>query len=94
VPKSTFRIDILGTSLSIAADEDISYLEGLMNRYRTAVENTRKNTGLSDPLKIAVVTGFLICDEVQKLQARLREDGGEAERLTAELINRIDAVLP
>ncbi|GHT79552.1 hypothetical protein FACS1894130_08590 [Spirochaetia bacterium] len=99
MPKSDLRIDILGTSFSITADEDSAYLESLLNHYRIKVENTRKKTGLSDPLKLAVVTGFLLCDEAQKAQ-----NGGapadpeisdldEAERLTLDLITRIDEVL-
>lgn len=68
MPKSDLRIDILGTSFSIAADEDSAYLESLLNHYRIKIENTRKKTGLQDPLKLAVVTGFLLCDEAQKAQ--------------------------
>jgi len=94
VPKSNLRIDILGTSIYITADEDTTYLESLLNRYRINLENTQKNTGLTDPLKLAVVTGFLLCDEIQKL-SKLGEtsESKEAERLTLDLITRIDDVL-
>jgi mannose-6-phosphate isomerase len=98
MPRSDLRIDILGTSFSIAADEDSTYLEGLLNHYRIKIENTRKKTGLQDPLKLAVITGFLLCDDVQKAQKneifrRNSPDQDEAERLTLDLITRIDEVL-
>jgi mannose-6-phosphate isomerase len=98
VPKSDLRIDILGTSFSIAADEDSTYLESLLNQYRIKIENTRRKTGLQDPLKLAVITGFLLCDDVQKAQrngawGRNSPDQDEAERLTLDLITRIDEVL-
>jgi mannose-6-phosphate isomerase len=81
----------LGTSFSISADEDRAYLESLLNYYRIKVENTRKRTGLQDPLKLALVTGFLLCDDIFKGKAGEEQD--EAERLTLDLISRIDAAL-
>jgi mannose-6-phosphate isomerase len=98
VPKSDLRIDILGTSFFIAADEDSAYLESLLNQYRIRIESTRKKTGLEDPLKLAVITGFLLCDDIQKAQkneafGKDSPDQDEAERLTLDLITRIDEVL-
>jgi cell division protein ZapA (FtsZ GTPase activity inhibitor) len=97
--KGDLRIDILGTSISISADEDARYLEELLDRYRAAIENTQKITGLRDPLKIAVLTGYLLCDELRKShaaavkQAAGEHEGREAEQLTLELITRIDDAL-
>jgi cell division protein ZapA (FtsZ GTPase activity inhibitor) len=91
--KSDLRIDILGASFSIVADEDAAYLQGLLSRYYTAVENTQKSTGMKDPLKISILTGFLLCDEIQKLHTREPGTSGEAERLTLDLITRIDEAL-
>ncbi|MDR2110421.1 MAG: cell division protein ZapA [Spirochaetaceae bacterium] len=95
--KSDLRFDILGTSFSILADEDPAYLESLLNRYRMVIENTQKSTGITDPLKIAILAGFLLCDELRKTRRRegFPEDPEtrEAERLTLDLIARIDEVL-
>jgi cell division protein ZapA (FtsZ GTPase activity inhibitor) len=95
--KSDLRIDLLGTSLSIAADEDPAYLESLLNRYRIVIENTKKSTNLTDPLKLALLTGFLLCDEIEKMKkqdARGEREAREAEQLTLDLIARIDEVIP
>ncbi|MDR2102220.1 MAG: cell division protein ZapA [Treponema sp.] len=97
--KGDLRIDILGTSITISADEDVSYLEDLLYRYRTAIENTQRATGLKDPLKIAILTGYLLCDELQKKYAAPGKpgagdhEGKAAEQLTLELIARIDDAL-
>jgi cell division protein ZapA (FtsZ GTPase activity inhibitor) len=98
--KSELRIETLGTSFSITADEDADYLKGLLNVYRGAVETTQKNTGLRDPLKIAILTGFLFCDELRKLQSKTSAEEGsrshesrEAQELTLNMIARIDEVL-
>ncbi|MDR1956901.1 MAG: cell division protein ZapA [Treponema sp.] len=95
--KNDLRIEILGTSFSIAAEENPVYLESILNNYRLAVESTQNSTGLRDPLKIAILTGFLLCDEIQRRFSReaLEEDAEahEAEQITLNLIARIDEAL-
>jgi cell division protein ZapA (FtsZ GTPase activity inhibitor) len=99
VASSSLRIDILGTSFSISADEDPAYLESLLNRYYRCVENTRKLTGLSDPLKLAIMTGFLLCDDIQKRRENGNTpehpsaDSREAERIFLNINSRIDEAL-
>jgi mannose-6-phosphate isomerase len=66
MPQSSFRLEILGTSISITVDEDPSYLEKLFSDYQAKVEAVRQSTGLKDPLKIAVLTGYSLCDELRK----------------------------
>jgi cell division protein ZapA (FtsZ GTPase activity inhibitor) len=95
VAKTSLNIELLGTSFSISADEDPVYLHALLGDYRQAVENTRKITGIEDPLKLAIITGFLLCDDYKKLTSqnpRVR-DSIEAEKLAQELISRLDKAL-
>ncbi|MCL2478608.1 MAG: mannose-6-phosphate isomerase, class I [Treponema sp.] len=66
MPKNELLIDVLGCSLQISADEDPEYLQNLLDIYRQKTEEVRKTTGLKDQLKIAVLTGFLLCDELEK----------------------------
>ncbi|MDR1596969.1 MAG: cell division protein ZapA [Treponema sp.] len=94
--KSELRIDMLGTSFFISADEDPVYLETLLGKYRQAVENTRRQTGIEDPLKLSIITGFLLCDDFQKAadhSPRIR-DSIEAEKLAQDLISRLDQAIP
>ncbi|MDR1058142.1 MAG: cell division protein ZapA [Treponema sp.] len=95
MPKHDLRIDILGTRMTISAEEDPAYLEELLGYYRKVVEDLRKRTGLTDPLKIAVLAGFGLCDEIKKLTLRQRPspEEDEAEALVLTLISRIDAVV-
>jgi cell division protein ZapA (FtsZ GTPase activity inhibitor) len=96
VAKTSLRIELLGTSFSISDDEDQVYLVALLNDYRQTLENTKKLTGIEDPLKLAILTGFLLCDDYKKLTSqnpRVR-DSVEAEKLTQELISRLDKALP
>jgi cell division protein ZapA (FtsZ GTPase activity inhibitor) len=99
VPTSSLRIDILGTSFSISADEDPEYLEKLLARYYICVENTRKITGLSDPLKLAIMTGFLLCEDVQKRRTNADsqecsvDESEEMEQIFLNINTRIDKIL-
>jgi cell division protein ZapA (FtsZ GTPase activity inhibitor) len=95
VAKTSLNIELLGTAFSISADEDPVYLNSLLSDYRQAIENTRKITGIEDPLKLAIITGFLLCDDYKKLTSqnpRVR-DTIEAEKLAQELISRLDKAL-
>lgn len=67
--KHELDIDVLGCSFAISAEEEPEYLESLLEIYRKKLEDTRKSTGLSNELKIAVLTGFLLCDECEKLRS-------------------------
>jgi cell division protein ZapA (FtsZ GTPase activity inhibitor) len=95
VAKTSLHIELLGTAFSISADEDPVYLHTLLGDYRQSIENTKKLTGLEDPLKLAIVTGFLLCDDYKKMTSqnpRVR-DSIEAEKLAQELISRLDKAL-
>lgn len=94
--KSDLRIDILGIEITISADEEPDYLNMLLEKYRRTIENVKRMTGLSDPLKTAVLTGFLLCDDLEKAGFPAKgkdEESGEAEQLTLGMISRLDAVV-
>ncbi|MCL1927413.1 MAG: cell division protein ZapA [Treponema sp.] len=92
--KSNLHFKLLGTSFSIVADEDINYLEKLLNKYKSVLDNTQKAAGVNEPLKLAILTGFLLCDEIEKTKLEENRKGKEAEQRTLNMIARIDEVIP
>jgi cell division protein ZapA (FtsZ GTPase activity inhibitor) len=97
-------INVLGTSFSITAGEDLAYLEEVLAQYQVAVANTQNISGMKDPLKIAILTGFLLCDEINKLKMQVEEDqtktaleqqteAQELNRITRDIIDRIDQAI-
>ena len=92
--KSNLHFKLLGTSFSIAADEESAYLEKLHDKYKDVLENTRKATGMEDPLKLAILTGFLLCDEIEKIKTEENREKQEALQRTLNMIARIDEVIP
>ena len=95
--KNDLYIDIFGTNFTISANEEPEYLKNLLDKYRQTIENVKKKTGLKDPLKIAVLTGFLLSDDLEKAGiAKENEEQkklGEAEELALGLISKLDKTL-
>jgi len=82
-------LDILGTSFTITTDEEEEYLKKVLNQYKAAVKNTQSISGISERLNIAILTGFLLCDEINKMKEQLDEikktqAAGEAEATAME----------
>jgi len=65
------RLDILGTSFTITADEDEEYLNKVLSQYRAAIKNTQSISGITEPLNVAILTGFILCDEFNKVKQQL-----------------------
>mgnify|MGYP006396792493 CR=1 FL=1 len=55
----TLRIDTLGTSFVMQANEDEEYLNKLMDYYKKVVNQVEIDSKLKDPLKTAIIAGFL-----------------------------------
>jgi cell division protein ZapA (FtsZ GTPase activity inhibitor) len=86
-------LDILGTSFTITVDEDDAYLQKVLFQYRAAVENTQAISGINEPLNVAVLTGYLLCDEINKIKQQLENESIEVQKRTMTLIAKIDQAL-
>lgn len=100
--KGSLQIDVLGTSFSIKADEDTAYLEQILGYYKRIVGQIEQGGALKDPLKISILAGIMLSDELYKakgrsikFQAALESNSTdqEADRITKSLIEKIDQVL-
>jgi len=86
-------LDILGTSFTIDADEDEAYLQKVLEQYRTAIENTQSISGINAPLNIAILTGFMLCDEINKIKQQVEGESAELQKRTSNLIAKLDQAL-
>jgi len=82
-------INILGASFSITVGEDPQYLNDVLEQYRMAVTSTQGISGMKDPLKVAILTGFLLCDEINKVKLQAEEDQATVEKAFARTKNLI-----
>lgn len=82
------QIKILGTAFSAQANEDDEYLQKLLNYYREITDTIKKSGKLSDPLKISILAGISLVDELYKekqLNARLNSENPQKEKTTVKL---------
>ncbi|MGL4987248.1 MAG: cell division protein ZapA [Treponemataceae bacterium] len=94
------KIDILGTSFTIQAEESAEYLDVIYNRYKTVIEELERTSPIRDPLRLSILAGILLSDEVQKkadpiVSSRVSQQTEliEVEKLALKMINSIDSIL-
>jgi len=98
--KSTLHdllIDALGTKFSITTNETPAFLDKVLAQYHAAVTNTQNISGMKDPLRVAILTGFLLCAEINKLKIQVEKEQTSAEqeldRIAWNLIASIDQAM-
>lgn len=100
------RIEMLGTSFTIQANEDKEYLEKLLGYYKRITDDVNKIDSIKNPLQVAILSGIMICDELYKeKQNKVALENGEyipvendmdtteIEKRTLDMISKIDKVL-
>jgi cell division protein ZapA (FtsZ GTPase activity inhibitor) len=80
------RVHLLGTSFTIRTTEDPEYFTSLIRYVENKYEEIRRNMGISDPLRIAIISSILVSDELFKTSA----DSSQVETMTNEMIELID----
>ena len=97
----SLQIDVLGTSFAIQANEESAYLKKLLDYYKRIAEQIEESGSLKNSLQVAILTGITLCDELYKEKSKkqqiahqlVNDDDSEAERLTIEMIKKIDQAL-
>ncbi len=100
------KIEMLGTSFTIQANENNEYLEKLLGYYKRITEDVGKIDSIRTPLQTAILSGIMICDELYKeKQNKVALENGqyvpvendmdtiEIERRTQQMIDKISKVL-
>lgn len=96
--KGCLQIDLLGSSFAIQADEKPEYLNALYNHYKKTVTQIESTSDLKEPLKIAIIAGILLADELYKEKMKHPDqntsiDQNEIEKITLGMISRIEKVI-
>ena len=95
MPDNVLSVQLLGASFSLKSTENLDYLKEVVAYYESKIDETRKGVSLNDPLKIALLTGIVLADELLKERQRAGQSApdAEAERITRALIDTIDSIL-
>jgi cell division protein ZapA (FtsZ GTPase activity inhibitor) len=86
------QIQLLGVSFTINTDEDPEHMARIIDYLKKKIDSTQKLVKMNDPLKVAILTGILLTDELFK-ERQGDEDAAEAEKLAEKIIHRIDVSL-
>ncbi|MCL2599906.1 MAG: cell division protein ZapA [Treponema sp.] len=92
-------IDVLGARFTITTGEDPEHLNEVLKQYQLAVARTQDIPGMKDqdPIKVAILTGFLLCDDINKLKLQVEEEQSATEKelnhVTKNLMLRLDRVI-
>lgn len=95
------QIDILGASFAVQAKEDETYLKKLLGYYKDITDSIQKAGNLKNPVQISILAGITLVDELYKEKTKNASiskelsgtDNAEAERITMDMIEKIDRVL-
>lgn len=97
------QIDILGTSFAIQAKEDSIYMQTLLSHFKQVADKIEQTTGLTDPLKQAILAGIFITDELYKekqdqnnqeaFSTQNTQDLQQAEEITLQMISQLNQII-
>mgnify|MGYP006310964687 CR=1 FL=1 len=93
------HISLLGTSFTVQADEDPEYVTRLVKYLENKTEEVERTISVKDPLRISILTGLMIADELFKEKQKDSSpdydttDDAEMTKLTREMIERLDRSL-
>lgn len=60
------KVEMLGTSFTLQSDEDPVYLEQVTRFYESKIEEIRDSVETRDPVKLAILAGILVVDDLFK----------------------------
>ena len=97
--KGHLSIDILGASFALEAGEPDDYLQSIYSHYTKVVADVQKTSGVTEPIRVAIIAGLLLSDELSKerLNPQVSVPEREAEALieqsTRKMIEDIDSII-
>lgn len=100
------HINLLGTSFTVQASEDDTYLDQLLGYYERIIEDVSKVASVKTPLQKSILAGIMLCDELYKTKTNLASvqsgqkislennyDNIEMEQRAQKMIDSINKVL-
>ena len=92
---STFRVELLGTSFTVQTDATREHFDKLLGGLSGRFDAIRQATNVHDPLKLAILAGITMADDLERQAENppVDEAAGEVARIAEQLIMRIDESL-
>ena len=99
--KGRLQIDLLGTSFALEADQPAEYLQSIYKHYKKVVSEVQQTSGVNDSLRIAIIAGIRLSDELSKERLNLNTQDtvmqdkteGLIEQSARKMIEDIDSII-
>ncbi|WGK68440.1 hypothetical protein P0082_08095 [Candidatus Haliotispira prima] len=96
--QNQFRFSLLGSNIELRSNSDLVYMERVFRHLEQKMASTQEALKLNDALKTAIITAFLLVDDLLIERAKLeellpRQDGLEAEKLVNALSHDLKELL-
>ena len=84
------KVHLLGTSFSIRSSDDSEHLTRVLETYLGQIEEIKSKMKVGDPLKIAILAGLNITDQLVRNAGVSSPAAVEMGRIASQLIETID----
>ena len=90
--KHLAKVDILGSSFTISSGESLEHMEQLIEHFSSCVSQARRAMPQADSLRIAILSGLNITDELFKTRDEVIKTGRNSKN-TSETLNRLIEIM-
>ena len=91
--KNCLEVHILGSTFTIQSEQDLEYLQKVIDYLNVKINEIRQGFSTHEPLKISLLASLNLVDELFKLKNQDsfdKHDSSEIEQITKQLISKID----
>ena len=90
--KHLAEVDILGSSFTIRSDESAEHMAQLIEHFSSRVAEARRVMPQADSLRVAIVSGLNVTDELFKARKEAADTGRDS-RAAAQIATRLIGVI-
>jgi cell division protein ZapA (FtsZ GTPase activity inhibitor) len=87
------KVELLGTTFHVESAEEGDYLRSVVTYLQDKVNEVRGQSPVADPIKVALLAGLNLVDELFKAREGRPVSGSEIGQIAESLIERIDRSL-
>lgn len=90
--KDIIELTLLNTKMRIRTSEDKNHLSNVVKEYKEMLDTVEKKMKISDPLKIALIAGLFITDELLTKTAGLKPIAERENQISRQLTEMLDRI--
>ncbi|MCD4814287.1 cell division protein ZapA [bacterium] len=92
--RKAIKVNIFGSEYSIRGEADESYIQSLAAYLDERMKEIAQSTHLTSPLKISILAGINLADEIFRLREHSQGVGGKTSRALADESHLAKSIAP